>query len=73
MMNRTLAAGTVLFVVGLVGLVLAMIYTFWWARRDAYDDARVVQFTPAAICELFERLPAARVIPGGLISPSQTF
>ena len=33
-------AGTVLFVVGLVGLVLSLIYTFWWARRDAvvYDD-----------------------------------
>ena len=32
-------AGTVLFVVGLVGLVLALIYTFWWDRRnDAYDD-----------------------------------
>ena len=24
-------AGTVLFVVGLVGLVLSLIYTFWWA------------------------------------------
>jgi hypothetical protein len=41
-------AGTVLFVVGLVGLVLAMIYTFWWARRDAYDDARVVRRPPPA-------------------------
>lgn len=38
-------AGTVLFVVGLVGLVLALIYTFWWARRDAYDD-RVVRRQP---------------------------
>ncbi len=38
-------AGTVLFVVGLVGLVLALIYTFWWtSRRDAaYDDTRVVR------------------------------
>jgi nitrogen fixation-related uncharacterized protein len=34
-------AGTVVFVVGLVGLALAIIYTFWWSsgRRDpAYDD-----------------------------------
>ena len=40
-------AGTVLFVVGLVGLVLALIYTFWWTRRDlAYDDTRVVRRPP---------------------------
>ena len=33
-------AGTVIFVVGLVGLVLAVLYTFWWSRenRYAYDD-----------------------------------
>jgi nitrogen fixation-related uncharacterized protein len=37
-------AGTVLFVVGLVGLVLALIYTFWWdSRRDSYDDTRAVR------------------------------
>jgi hypothetical protein len=37
-------AGTVLLVVGLVGLVLSLIYTFWWARRDvAYDETRVVR------------------------------
>ena len=42
-------AGTVLFAVGLVGLVLALIYTFWWARRDvAYDDPRVVRRRPPA-------------------------
>jgi len=36
-------AGTVRFVVGLVGLVLALIYTFWWTRRDAgYEETRVV-------------------------------
>ena len=29
-------AGTVLFVVGLVGLALSLIYSFWWTRRDAY-------------------------------------
>ncbi len=28
-------AGTVLFVVGLVGLVLALFYTFWWANSPA--------------------------------------
>ena len=32
-------AGTVLFVVGLVGLVLSVVYTFWWARRD-YTETR---------------------------------
>jgi len=43
-------AGTVLFVVGLVGLVLSLIYTFWWARRDPYDgyDERVVRRPPPA-------------------------
>ena len=40
-------AGTVLFVVGLVGLVLSLIYTFWWTRRDArYDEARVYRRDP---------------------------
>ena len=42
-------AGTVLFVVGLVGLVLALFYTFWWTnRRDAYDETRVVRRPPPA-------------------------
>ena len=42
-------AGTVLFVVGLVGLALSLIYTFWWARRDTYHDGyeeRVVRRPP---------------------------
>jgi nitrogen fixation-related uncharacterized protein len=39
-------AGTVLFVVGLVGLVLALIYTFWWAHRDVYDDTQAVRRRP---------------------------
>jgi hypothetical protein len=39
-------AGTVLFVVGLVGLVLALIYTFWWAHRDTYDETRVYRRQP---------------------------
>lgn len=45
-------AGTVLFVVGLAGLVLSLIYTFWWARRDAYPhdryEERVVRRGPPA-------------------------
>jgi hypothetical protein len=41
-------AGTVLFVVGLVGLVLALIYTFWSGRRDAYDETRVIRRPPPA-------------------------
>jgi hypothetical protein len=45
-------AGTVLFVVGLVGLVLSLIYTFWWARRDTYGrdayEERVVRRPPPA-------------------------
>jgi Zn-dependent protease with chaperone function len=45
-------AGTVLFVVGLVGLVLSLFYTFWWARRDAYGrdtyEERVVRRPPPA-------------------------
>ena len=46
-------AGTVIFIVGLVGLALSIIYTFWWAdstrRRaydPAYDDTRVARRTP---------------------------
>ncbi len=27
-------AGTVVFVVGLVGLPLALLYSFWWSRGD---------------------------------------
>jgi apolipoprotein N-acyltransferase len=42
-------AGTVLFVVGLVGLALALFYTFWWTnRRDTYDDTRVMRRPPPA-------------------------
>jgi hypothetical protein len=29
-------AGTVVFIVGLLGLVLAVMYTFWWGSRDRY-------------------------------------
>jgi hypothetical protein len=43
-------AGTVLFVVGLVGLVVSLIYTFWSDRRDAYpyDDPRARRPPPPA-------------------------
>ena len=45
-------AGTVLFVVGLVGLALSLIYTFWWARRDTYArdgyEERTVRRPPPA-------------------------
>ena len=44
-------AGTVVFIVGLLGLVLSIIYTFWWGReRQAaygpYDETRVVRRSP---------------------------
>ena len=46
-------AGTVLFVVGLVGLALSLIYTFWWARRDAYArhayEERTVRRPPPTV------------------------
>jgi hypothetical protein len=32
-------AGTVVFVVGLLGLVLAIMYTFWWSSRERYPGA----------------------------------
>jgi hypothetical protein len=41
-------AGTVVFVVGLLGLVLAIMYTFWWSRDrygagGAYGDETIVR------------------------------
>jgi hypothetical protein len=40
-------AGTVIFVVGLVGLALALAYTFWWSQRDtAYDETHVIRRPP---------------------------
>ena len=36
-------AGTVLFVVGLVGLALALVYTFYLTQRDRRDDARAMR------------------------------
>ncbi len=34
--------GTVLFVIGLVALPLALLYTFWWPARDRPDETRVM-------------------------------
>jgi hypothetical protein len=30
-------AGLVLFVCGIVGFVIALAYTFWWTKREAYS------------------------------------
>ena len=40
-------AGTVLFVVGLVGLLLVAVYTFWSRSRSAAYDERAVARRPA--------------------------
>jgi hypothetical protein len=34
-------AGTVLFVIGIIGLVLAVIYTFYWSRATTQQEVRV--------------------------------
>jgi len=39
-------AGTVVFIVGLAGLVLASMYTFWWSRADRYDRHDTVACRP---------------------------
>jgi hypothetical protein len=42
--------GTVLFVVGLVGLALAVTYTFWSSsRRDDYDRNEATRRPPPGI------------------------
>jgi hypothetical protein len=40
--------GTVLLIVGIVGLVLALAYTFAWGRREAYGETRVMRRPPPA-------------------------
>jgi hypothetical protein len=35
--------GTVLFVIGIVALPLALVYTFWWPGRDRGDETRVMR------------------------------
>ncbi len=40
--------GTILLVVGIIGLILSVLYTFAWSRRAApVDDTRVVRRPPA--------------------------
>ena len=34
-------AGTVLFVLGIVALVLGVLYTFWWSERSRKSEVRV--------------------------------
>lgn len=39
--------GTILLVVGILGLILSLLYTFVWSRRQPVDDTRVVRRPPA--------------------------
>jgi phosphotransferase system glucose/maltose/N-acetylglucosamine-specific IIC component len=41
-------AGTIIFIVGLVGLVLALLYNFWWADRASRPVYRNVPPEPPA-------------------------
>jgi hypothetical protein len=42
--------GTVLFVIGLAGLVVALVYTFWWTQRRSTDDrTRVMRDRPPGV------------------------
>ena len=40
--------GTVLFIVGLAGLLVSVIYTFWWSQRLREDETRVMRPPPRA-------------------------
>jgi hypothetical protein len=40
--------GTVLFIVGLAGLAVSIVYTFWWAGRARRDETRVMRPPPSA-------------------------
>jgi hypothetical protein len=39
--------GTVLFVLGLVALALALVYTFWWTSRTTTNDPYVDRRPPS--------------------------
>ncbi len=39
--------GTILFVLGILGLILSLLYTFMWSRRQPVDETRVVHRAPA--------------------------
>jgi hypothetical protein len=42
-------AGTVLFVIGLISLPLALLWTFWWPNRDAAPaETQVTRQQPPA-------------------------
>ncbi|HEV7176932.1 MAG TPA: DUF6458 family protein, partial [Solirubrobacteraceae bacterium] len=34
--------GTILFVLGILGLILSLLYTFMWSRRRPVDETHVV-------------------------------
>ena len=36
-------AGTVILIVGVIGLVLSIMYTFWWERERGYADETAVR------------------------------
>ena len=39
--------GTILFVLGILGLILSLLYTFMWSRRQPVDQTRGVHRPPA--------------------------
>ena len=39
--------GTILLVVGILGLILSLLYTFIWSRRAPVDETRVARRPPA--------------------------
>jgi hypothetical protein len=40
--------GTILFVLGILGLILSLLYTFMWSRRQPpVDETRIVHRPPA--------------------------
>ena len=39
--------GTILFVLGILGLILSLLYTFMWSRRQPVDETRVGHRPPA--------------------------
>jgi hypothetical protein len=39
--------GTILLVVGILGLILSLLYTFAWSRRQPVDETRVARRPPA--------------------------
>jgi hypothetical protein len=41
--------GTVLFVIGLVALPLALLYTFWWSERARGDEETRVMRPPPGV------------------------